>query len=446
VSRTLLLLLISLAGLVVLTACTVSTSLVPAMAEEDGRFGIDTAVRQPFYSDSNGLHKLTIQFNPESTSGSQVPVDPAQGAGIELNYAPEEDPRFPEPSFHQWPEHQEWLPELTGDITYEQTFCTPYPDLSGIEVRVATFGADLSAGTGLLEPLDTVEVLHLPVVGDHVGYLPGGSEVEVVGSTEGWARVVLGEEERGWIDMDHFEDLPEPTRTNYEDVLLQLFELEGNEPVRESVINADEMYDISHVSFDFPVVEDALDECYRFRLTSPESEPGNAITLRYDPDGPYDEGQAILNGEPAAGDIVFQPRYDLQEPLYSGYLDDYEWAAPLNAFEARFDPVENTEDRYLEVRVTAGNAPVSVPWSRNRPPGQRPLEVIGDSDAPGGGIIFNAAFQRDIPVAEVAQVTSRDLVSRARMDQPFYVGMALLLVTTVVIGGILWRRSEPYGR
>ncbi len=444
--RGIAILLLTLGGAVVLVGCSVSTSLVPAMAEQDGRFGVDTEVRQPFYSESDGLHKLTIQFNPEGFSGSQVPIDPSRGAGIELHYAPGSDPRFPEPSFHSWPEHQEWLGELTGDVVHEQTFCTPYPDLSGIELRVATYGADLSSGTGTLKPFETVEVLHLPVVGDHVGFLPGGSEVEVVGSTEGWARVVLGDEERGWIDMEHFAELREPMRSNNEDVMLELFELDSDEPIREAVVNAEEMFDISHVAFEFPVVEDALDQCYRFRLTSPESEPGNAVTFRYDPDGPYEDGQAILNGDPVEGDIVFQPIYDLQEPLYSGFLDDYEFAAPLDAFEARFDPVDHTADRYLEVRVTSGEGSVNVPWSRNRPPGQRPLEVVGDPDAPGGGLIFNAAFQRDIPVVDVARTSGRDLYSRARMDRPFFAGMAVLLLTTVVAGGMAWRRSGVDGR
>lgn len=444
--RLIALLLLSLAATTVLAGCSIGTSLVPAMAEQDGQFGIDSEVRQPFYSESDGLHKLTIQFNPERFSGSQVPVDPSRGAGVQVNYSPGDDPRFPEPSFHAWPEHHEWLGELTGDVTYEQTFCTPYPDLAGIELRVATYGADLSAGTGTLRPFETVEVLHLPVVGDHVGFLPGGSEVEVVGSTEGWVRVVMGDDQRGWIDMEHFSELPEPMRTNDEDVILELFDPGSDEPIRESVINAEEMFDISHVAFEFPVVEDALDQCYRFRLRSPESEPGDAVTFRFDPDGPYDDGHAILNGDSVDGDIVFQPLYDLQEPLYSGFLDDFEYAAPVDAFEARFDPVDNTADRYLEVRVTTGDGSVNVPWSRNRPPGQRPLEVIDDPDAPGGGLIFNAAFQRDIPMTDVARTAGRDLYSRARMDQPFFAGISALLLTTIVAGGLVWRRGGGDGR
>lgn len=442
-NRFLAFLILAPVGLLVLTACTVSTSLVPAMSEENGRFGIESEVRQPFYSEADGLHKLTIRFFPEGFPGSQVPVDPAQGAQIEVNYSPGDDPRYPEPAFHEWPEHREWLPELTSDARYEQSFCTPYPDLSGIGLRVATFGADVSQGTGVLEPFETVEVLHLPVVGQHVGFLPGGSEVEVVGSTEGWARVVLGDDQRGWIDLNHFEELPAPNRVNDGDVVLQLFEADGSEPMRESVVNAGDMYDISHVYFDFPVIAGAMDRCYRFVLTSPDSEPGNAITFRYDRQDPYEEGQAMLNGEQAEGDIVFQPQYDLQAPLYSGYLDDYEWAAPLNAFEARFDPIPDTADRYLEVRVKTGNVPINVPWSRNRPPGQRPLEVIGLPEAPQGGLIFNAAFQREVPLGEVSRIFGRDLYSRARLDKPFYAGLTLLLVGSVVAGGLLWRRSAP---
>ncbi len=444
--RPLLPICLLLAALFVLTACTVSTSLVPIMAEEEGRFGIETEVRQPFYAESDGLHKLTIRFFPEGFPGSPVPVDPAQGAAIELNYSPGDDHRFPETAFHDWPEHHEWLPELTGDGRYEQTFCTPYPDLSGIGVRVATFGADVGRGTAVLEPFETVEVLHLPVVGEHMGFLPGGSEVEVVGSAEGWARVVLGEDEGGWIDLDHFDELPEPGRVNDRDVVLELYELDGDEPIRESVVNAAEMHDISHIAFEFDRVESAMERCYRFVLTSPESEPGNAITLRFDPEGTYDEGQAMLNGDEVDGDIIFQPLFDLQEPLYSGYLDDYEWAAPLDAFEARFDPIADTEDRYLEVRIRTGDVPISVPWSRNRPPGQRPLEVIGMPEAPQGGLIFNAAFQTNVPAGDIAYASGRDLYSRARLDKPFFVGLALLVTGVIVAGGVLLRWSGKNGR
>ncbi|TVR71112.1 MAG: hypothetical protein EA415_12050 [Sphaerobacteraceae bacterium] len=82
--QTLLAMLIIL-GAFTLAGCSVSTSLVPAMSEEDGRFGFDTQVRQPFYSEADGLHKLTIRFYPEGFPGSQVPVDASQGSAIVLD-------------------------------------------------------------------------------------------------------------------------------------------------------------------------------------------------------------------------------------------------------------------------------------------------------------------------------------------------------------------------
>lgn len=430
----------------VLASCTVGTSLVPVLSEEDGRFGVEQPVRQPFHSEVDGLNTLTVRFYPEGYPGSQVPVDPAQGATVSVNYAPDDDPRFPEPGFHAWREENEWLPELTGDLSYEQTLCSPYPSLSGIELRVATFLGDLTPGTGVLMPVDTVEVLDTPIDGDHVGFVPGGSEVEVVGATEGWARVELSSEERGWIDMDHFEELPDPARENDRDVVLELYDPDSGEQLRESIINAADMHDNSHVRFDFPPVEDSLDQCYRFAVTSPESEPGNAITLRFDPDDPYPDGRAILNGDETDGDIVFQPRYDLQEPLYSGSLDDYEWAAPLDAFQARFDPVPDTADRYLEVAIDPGQSSMNLPWSRNRPPGQRPLQVEGMPEAPQGGLIFNASFQSDVPLQEVTRVSARDLYSKARQDPLFYAVYGLLLFGTVAFGAVAYRRSVPDGR
>jgi hypothetical protein len=435
-----------MAGLMILASCTVSTSLVPVLPEEEGRFGVSTEVRQPFYAEDDGLHKLTVRFYPEGFPGSQLPIDPSHGATVEVNYAPDDDPRFPGGAFHEWPGHQEWLPELAGEVSYEQAFCSPYPDLIGIEVRVATFWGDLTPGTGVLKPFETVEMLDLPIVGRHVGFVPGGSEVEVVGATEGWARVLLGDDERGWIDMEHFEELPPPARVNDKDVILEVLDPDSGDAVRTSTVNASDMFDVSHVTFEFPVLQESQDNCYRFRLTSPESEPGNAITIRYDPDGSYEDGHAILNGTSTDGDIVFQPRYDLQEALYHGSLDDYEWAAPLDAFEARFDPIENTADRYLEVRIRPGESPVNIPWSRIRPPGQRPLQVEGMPEAPQGGLVFNAVFRKDVPVTDVTRITARDLYASARQDKVFYGLFGLLLLGTVAGGAYALRRSEPDGR
>jgi hypothetical protein len=446
VIRKLSTIVVLLTGALLMSACTISSSLTPAMAEEHGRFGVNTEVRQPFYAEHDGVYKLTIRFHPDGFPGSQVPVDPSRGARIELNYAPGDDRRFPEPAFHEWPDDHEWLPELTSEERYEQTFCSPYPDLSGIEVRVATYAADVGTGVARLEQYETVDVLSYPIVGEHVGLVPGGSEIDVAGAIEGWVRVLLGDDEFGYIEMRRFAELPEPHRVNDRDVRLELFEADGDEPIRQSVVNANEMFDISHVQFTFPRVEESLDECFRFEITSPDSEPGNAITLRYDRRGDYQDGGAILNGQTVDGDIVFQPQYDLQEPLYSGYLDDYEWAAPLDAFEARFSPVSNTADRYLEIRVVTGDAPMNVPWSRNRPPGQLPLEVAGDNSLPAGGLIFNASFRHDVDLSSAARAAGRDLYSRGRMDKPFFALFSLALVATAIAGGLFVRGAVARGR
>jgi hypothetical protein len=439
-------LVLVIVGLIVVAGCSVSTTLVPVLPEEEGRFGVMSEVRQPFYAEDDGLNGLTIRFFPDDFPGAQDSNDSTRRTTIQINYAPDDDPRFPEGAFHEWPDHQEWLPELTGDVSYEQTFCSPYPDLSGIQVRVATFGADISPGAGVLSPVEAAEVLELPIVGRHVGFLPGGSEVQIVSTTEGWVRVLFGDDRHGYVDMDNFEELPEPERVNDRDVLLELFDSENDDPIRTSVTNARDMHDNSHLTFGFDTVEDSLDECYRFRLRSPESEPGNAVTIRYDPEGPYEDGQAILSGTATEGDIVFQPQYARQEPLYQGSLNDYEWAAPLNAFEARFDPIDNTADRYLEVRIETGDVPATVPWSRIRPPGQRPLEVAGMPDAPQGGLIFNATFQKDVPLSEVARLTGRDLYSSARQDKLFFGLFGILLLGTVAGATLIYRRGDHRGR
>ena len=85
--------------------------------------------------------------------------NPTGGATVTLRYAPEVDNRYPDSAFHDWPDQTKWLGELTGDRTLGQTFYSRYPNLNGITLRVATFGADTGTGEGTLKSGPDIEVL-----------------------------------------------------------------------------------------------------------------------------------------------------------------------------------------------------------------------------------------------------------------------------------------------
>src|SRR5690606_20294028 len=148
----------------------------------------------------DGLSGLTVAVVPQTGSEGELLPQPTDGARVEVRYASEADPRFPETAFHEWPEGQQWLGEITGDRVVGQSFLSRYPNLAGITLRVATYGADLSPGQGRLNERQAVSVLELPIDGREVASLPGGSLVAVDGAAEGWAAVRLDSGQSGFVD------------------------------------------------------------------------------------------------------------------------------------------------------------------------------------------------------------------------------------------------------
>src|SRR5690606_12115397 len=122
-----------------------------------------------------------------------------------------------------------------------------------------------------------------PIDGQEIAQAAGGSEVQVEGTNEGWAAVRLDDGRRGFIDLKNLTDYVPADRVNDRDVVLTLYREPELTEVRQVTINAQELFDNSHVTFTFEPLLDSSDVHYRFTLTSPGAQPGNAVTFRYAP-------------------------------------------------------------------------------------------------------------------------------------------------------------------
>ena len=169
--------------------------------------------------------------------------------------------------------------------------------------------------------------------------------------------------------------------------------------VARVVINARDLHDVSHVTFRFPSIPDSVNARYRFTLTSPDSTPGNAVTIWYAPADVY-----------AAG---------------AHYEGD-------KAMDVRFPPVAATADRYLKVIVRADRKAVTTFWSRLRPPGELPLSAEGNSTLPSGGLVFNVGYASDFPLAAFGNQTISGAYQTAWRDPGFF---ALYLAAILAVIG-----------
>ncbi len=431
------LLAIVVTALVLLPGCEIQQVLTRSLPETAGPISIASTVTQPFYSPSDGLDGLSIGIARDETTTIDETGRLKTGATAEIQYAPETDPRFPEPGFHDWPSGQTWLGELTGQQVIGQSFTALYPNLDGITLRAANFGADISPGKAVLAKGPPVPVLALPIDGKPVTTLPGGSSVRIEGSAEGWANVQLDDGQTGFIDLSRFAELPPPTRINDRDVIFTLYREPEMTEVAKVVVNARDIHDLSHVTFRFPPISGSATSRYRFTLTSPDSTPGNAVTFWYAPANVYADGTRYEGDQAAGGDLVFKPSYKPGAPLYQGAIDTFAASGQTDAMDVRFPPVADTADRYLKLVVRTGQQPVSTYWSRLRPPGGLPLVVEGDATVPPGGLVFNVGYSSDFPLATLGGQTISGALYAARQDPGFF---ALYLVAVLAVLG-WWGRS-----
>jgi hypothetical protein len=82
-------------------------------------------------------------------------------------------------------------------------------------------------------------------------------------------------------------------------------------------IDASKLVDNAFHSFTFAPLSDSEGKTYYFFLESPNSLPGDAVSVRGQLRDIYPEGQAHLNGLPARGDLAFVTHYepDRLQPL-----------------------------------------------------------------------------------------------------------------------------------
>lgn len=426
-----------------LAGCRVEHLLTAELPGAAGSVMVGGTVSQVFLSPSDGLDRVSLGVVPPSPSVGRAVDSLASGATLEIYYAPEADPGYPDGHFHDWPAEHDWLGELVGEREIGQTFVSRYPNLNGITLRVATFGADLSPGEAQLREGSSVPVRRLPVDGERIIDLPGGSTVRVQGSAEGWAQVRLEDGQVGYVELSQFSRLPAPSRVNDRDVVLRLYREEEAEPIRTATINAGEMHDNSHVTFRFEPLPDSMGARYRFTVASPESTPGNAVTFRYAEADVYPDGTRLEGGDAAEGDLIFRPAYAEGEPLVQVDLDHAVLSGQTSALEASFAPVPDTAGRTLRLVVRAGHAPLPVTWSEQLPEGGHQLQLSGGQEGPPGALVFNVGYRADVDVGMLAAGVVRHVGQGARHDPAFSVLYGIALVGTGGwLGWAAWRGRD----
>jgi hypothetical protein len=369
----------------------------------------------------------------------------ATGARAQLAYAPELDLRFPERDFHAWGEDEEWLPELAGDAVVEQSFVSPYPSLAGVVIRIATFSGDLSPGEGVVGRRDT-RVLSLPIDGEPLGMLAGGTRVAVLGATEGWARVRLPDEREGFAPLDAFVSLPAPARRVAAALHAELLDA-GGAVVRTATIPPADLHDNAHLAIRFPALPHSANASYRLRLSLPDASPGSGITIRLNPSDVYLTGAALDAAGQAIGDLVFRPLYDPSHPVLDMSLDalprDGDWLrvprppdVPAGAvLLLRLMPGDGRDASQLEYGLTTDRAPYGG-WTA-RAEGGASLS---------GALLVQTRYERDVAGRAIVGAGLRHLRAAAGDDSPFtlvYLGtLAFFAIATLRVWRGLPRRRE----
>lgn len=99
-------------------------------------------------------------------------------------------------------------------------------------------------------------------------------------------------------------------RRNTRDVVFHLKEgLDIRADVASVTFNAGDVGDEAWQSFTFPALSDSAGQAYYFYFESPESEPGDAVSVMGREGDPYASGQAYINGQPFPGDMAFRVYY-----------------------------------------------------------------------------------------------------------------------------------------
>jgi hypothetical protein len=76
-----------------------------------------------------------------------------------------------------------------------------------------------------------------------------------------------------------------------------------------SKVNARQIGDNSYHRFSFPKISESKDNSYYLFIESPESSPGNAITIWSSSEDVYKDGSMYMNNRPVGGDLAFKTYY-----------------------------------------------------------------------------------------------------------------------------------------
>ncbi len=441
---------VAIVGLLVFLAvtggCGVPQVLTPALPSSAGTVSVGRSLSQPFLSPANGLDGVTVAVSPPLGLDGELLPQPTGGARLSIHYAPNADNRFPEGAFHDWPTSDQWLGEITGNRAVGQSFLSRYPGLNGITLRVATYGADAGNGEGTLKGGPSIAVLALPIDGKQITTLPGGAAVQVTGTAEGWAHVQVSSNVEGYVPLDQFSALPPPSRSNTHDVVLTLYRESDMTKLRQVTINAAQVHDNSHVTFQFEPIPESNGQRYRFVVTSPDSTPGNAVTFRYSPDSTFADGQRYEGHQPVGGALIFRPTFSESSPIYQGNVDDFAWSSLTNAFIGSFPTKAGTAGRFLSIDLAPGSRTLNVNWSLARPSGGDPIVVDGSSQSPGGGLVFNVRYRDSVSFSGMIEESARTAWRDARNDPVFFGVYMLMVVGMVSWAGWYTARKRTDGR
>ncbi len=95
-------------------------------------------------------------------------------------------------------------------------------------------------------------------------------------------------------------------RLNTKDTIFHLRASPSSPDIVTIKLNAAEIANNQYHRFSFPKIQDSKGKSYYFFIESPDSLPGNAITVWYNGDDIYKEGSAYKNHTPVDGDLTFR--------------------------------------------------------------------------------------------------------------------------------------------
>ena len=156
---------------------------------------------------------------------------------------------------------------------------------------------------GILFVLITISVFsfnsHVPFISQTKSDVPVG---EIYGEKKIGQTFFCDKDEMDRIDVL----LATYARINSGKIIFHLREKNENNDIRTITIDAKYVKDTKYHQFIFEPIENSKNTSYEFYLTSPDSSPGNAVTIWSTQENSYDGGDATINDRPINGDLNFK--------------------------------------------------------------------------------------------------------------------------------------------